>query len=246
MPTILDCPKCSRKLRVPEELHGTRVQCPSCGTAFEAAASPPPLPAEPPSLPPTAPTIEPNREVKPQPAQDESSPPGPPRREPRPPPRDQFEDEDDDEDRPWERSRSPVRRDCEPHRGGAVLALGITSIVLAFTVFLGVVGLALGIAAWIMGQRDLAKIRQRVMDPQGQGTTQAGWICGIIGTIFSSLATLGCIAYIAFFVFMINMMSQMTGMKTMPPTQMPPQPVKKVPGMFLPLRPLDYLPSVRS
>jgi hypothetical protein len=118
--------------------------------------------------------------------------------------------------------------------------MGIVSIVLA-----GPIGLGLGIAAWIMGQRDLAKIRQRIMDPAGQGTTQAGWICGIIGTIFSSLMTLFCIAYLCFIVFFISAVSQMTTKKAIAPTPMPLPPVKKVPGMFVPVRPLDYLPSVR-
>ena len=126
--------------------------------------------------------------------------------EPAPALADKIRKSDDDDDyRPWYRGRYPVRRDCEPHRGGVVLALGIISIVLA-----GPIGLGLGIAAWIMGQRDLTKIRQRIMDPQVQGTTQAGWICGIIGTIFSSLATIACIGYICFIAFFITAMSKMT------------------------------------
>jgi hypothetical protein len=99
-----------------------------------------------------------------------------------------------------------------------------------------------------MGQRDLAKMRQRIMDPQGQGTTQAGFICGIIGTIFSSLATLACIGYICMIVFFVSAMSQMTGLKSVPKTTTfpPPNPPGKTkPGMFVPVRPLDYLPSIR-
>src|SRR5262245_16519801 len=36
MVSVIDCPACKRKLRLPEELLGQKVQCPSCGMAFEA------------------------------------------------------------------------------------------------------------------------------------------------------------------------------------------------------------------
>jgi hypothetical protein len=57
------------------------------------------------------------------------------------------------------------------------------------------VGLALSIAAWVMGQNDLRKISRRAMDPEGQGQTQAGWVCGIIGTIVNGLCALGCVGF---------------------------------------------------
>jgi hypothetical protein len=227
------------------------VQCPSCGTAFDAAAphsppEPPPLPTEPPPLPPSELAAKPESEAAPKLELGESQPPSHSREEPQIEVAHEIHEPDEgDDDRPWERRRRAVRRDCEPHRGGAVLGLGISSIVLSMTFFLSVIGLGLGIAAWIMGQRDLAKIRQRVMDPEGQSTTQAGWICGIIGTIFSGLMTLGCIAYIGFIVLMISTFSKMTTIRAAPPTPMPQPPVKKTRAMFVPVRPLDYLPTVR-
>ncbi|TMQ32067.1 MAG: hypothetical protein E6K70_20560 [Planctomycetota bacterium] len=36
---IIDCPSCSRKLRVPDSLLGKQVRCPTCGHQFEAAAA---------------------------------------------------------------------------------------------------------------------------------------------------------------------------------------------------------------
>src|SRR5260370_40368383 len=66
----------------------------------------------------------------------------------------------DRDDRPRGR-RS--RREEEPHRGGAVLTLGVLSLVLSFC---APVGLALGIIAWGMGQGDLTKIRRRRMAPE--------------------------------------------------------------------------------
>ncbi len=65
-----------------------------------------------------------------------------------------------------------------PHRGGAVLALGIVGIVLC--------GIC-GIIAWVMGSNDLKEIRAGRMDRAGEGITQAGKICGIIGTIIGCL-----------------------------------------------------------
>jgi predicted Zn finger-like uncharacterized protein len=34
MPIIVQCPQCSRKLRVPDDLLGQKVQCPTCNTLF--------------------------------------------------------------------------------------------------------------------------------------------------------------------------------------------------------------------
>jgi predicted Zn finger-like uncharacterized protein len=87
----------------------------------------------------------------------------------------------------------PVRRDCEPHRGPLVLTFGVLSLVLLSICF--PVGAVLGVVAWVMGQVDLRKLRRGDMDPAGQGLTQAGWICGIIGTLLNGLFTLGCAGF---------------------------------------------------
>ncbi|MGH7994377.1 MAG: DUF4190 domain-containing protein [Limisphaerales bacterium] len=62
----------------------------------------------------------------------------------------------------------------KPHRGTLILVLGILGLV---------VRAPLAIAAWVMGSGDLKQIDAGTMDPSGRGTTQAGKICGIIGTI---------------------------------------------------------------
>lgn len=62
----------------------------------------------------------------------------------------------------------------EPHRGGAILALGILGIVLCFIC---------GIIAWVMGNNDLGEMAAGTMDPSGRGLTQAGKICGMVGVI---------------------------------------------------------------
>jgi predicted Zn finger-like uncharacterized protein len=43
MPINTDCPSCNRKLRVPDELLGKKVKCPTCGTVFQADESSSPL-----------------------------------------------------------------------------------------------------------------------------------------------------------------------------------------------------------
>jgi hypothetical protein len=108
----------------------------------------------------------------------------PPRRE-----EDWDEDEDDFQDRPYRRrfGRS-LRRDCEPHRGSLILTLGILSLVICGWI---------GPFAWILGQRDLQRMRTGEMDPEGEGTTNAGRICGIIGTVLGVLQ-LCWIGFIAF------------------------------------------------
>jgi hypothetical protein len=104
---------------------------------------------------------------------------------------DEYEDDDYD-DRPRRRRRS---RHYAPHRGSTILVLGILSLVL------GIVGIVLGPMAWSMGNHDLQEMRAGRMDPEGEGTTNAGRICGIIGTIKDGIGVLCCIGY--FFVIVI-------------------------------------------
>src|SRR5205823_6394324 len=49
MPSTINCPSCSRALRVPDELLGKNVKCPTYGTTFSASAdAEPPAEAPPP------------------------------------------------------------------------------------------------------------------------------------------------------------------------------------------------------
>ena len=72
---------------------------------------------------------------------------------------------------------APATGGLEPHRGTLILVLGILSLVLC--------GFFTGIPAWIMGKGDLKMIRGGAMDPEGEGTTKAGMICGMISCILS-------------------------------------------------------------
>jgi hypothetical protein len=77
----------------------------------------------------------------------------------------------------------------KPHRGTLILVLGILGLVVCGP---------LAIVAWVMGSGDLKQIDAGTMDPAGRGTTQAGKICGIIGTI---LLIVSIIAVGIFFIF---------------------------------------------
>lgn len=59
----------------------------------------------------------------------------------------------------------------KPHRGTMILILGIVGIVLC---------MPCGIAAIIMGGKDLKEMDAGVMDPSGRGQTNAGKICGFV------------------------------------------------------------------
>jgi hypothetical protein len=60
----------------------------------------------------------------------------------------------------------------------------------------GPLGLIFAISGWVMGQGDLRKIKAGRMDPEGQGMTYAGWLCGIIGTVLNLLYLLACVGFI--------------------------------------------------
>lgn len=243
MSVIIACPSCEGKLRIADDLRGRRVRCPSCEHTFDAPGSSAPAPEpspEPRDFPLDLSLDEPNSsptssgdadgllgaiELKPPGAEEPAAPPrteapgSTPKRKPRVP------DEEFDEDAPSFVRRRPPRRDCEPDRGSVVLTLGILSLV---GLCLSPIGLTLGLIAWVMGQKDLRKMRRGDMDPRGEGTTQAGWICGIIGTVLNTLAVLFCSGYIALVAFAVNSIPP----PTPPPGRpviMPPPPAKAPP-----------------
>lgn len=62
----------------------------------------------------------------------------------------------------------------QPHRGVLILVFGILSFVVCPF---------FGIAAWVMGNTDLREMAAGRMDRSGRDLTQAGRICGIVGTL---------------------------------------------------------------
>jgi predicted Zn finger-like uncharacterized protein len=209
MAQLIVCPNCRGDLRVPDALIGQTVRCPTCNATFGTSASP------------DGPVVGPVD--APKPASD-SPPPETSAPAQLSPPR-------PDEDRLEEVDVPPRfrRRDVEPHRGSTILVLGILSLVSMALCF--VFMLILGPIAWVMGSSDLKKIRAGTMDPQGEGNTNAGRICGIIATVLGSLYTLGAALYIvAMLVLMVN------ARNVVPPTPAPMPPRAPVPPR-VPARP---------
>lgn len=89
---------------------------------------------------------------------------------------------------PMQQPMQPYPQQMVPHRGGAVLTLGILGLVVC---------VICGIIAWVMGNNDLRAMREGRMDPSGEGMTRAGKICGMIGTI------LACVAVVAYVLVLI-------------------------------------------
>ena len=83
-------------------------------------------------------------------------------------------------DAPPTTHRTAPGGDLEPHRGTLILVLGILSLTVC--------GFFTGIPAWIMGKGDLAKIKDGMMDPEGEGPTKAGMICGMICCILTLIS----------------------------------------------------------
>jgi len=275
-PLIIDCPSCSRKLRVPDELIGKAVKCPTCehtfaATTAQASTTLPPVPPPAPAVADSSAAVgdEPSVSFK---AEGQRSQglddnlwlcPSCGERIEKDAARCRFcgeeiKDGEEEDDRPWEESRRfRGRRDAEPHRGTLILALGIISIVMV--VLCGPVGLPLGIAAWVMGRRDLIKMRQNLMDREGEGLTQAGWICGIIGTLLDSLSLLCVLLYIGFiFTFIASVRRGPPQAPAPVPIRPAPLPIRPVPAPapgqpgnkaalhYLPQRLQDYLPTTEG
>ena len=132
--------------------------------------------------------------------------PGPPdpRRHPLPRLRDGVQSDDD---RPWEQAGGPVRRDCEPHRGSFIVALGRLALALAVPGLLGLayfpfavaslLAICLGLAVSIMARDDLELMRKKEMDPEGEASTMSGqtaasvgFIIGLVGLLLAMLLRL--------------------------------------------------------
>jgi hypothetical protein len=80
-----------------------------------------------------------------------------------------------------------VRRDCEPHRGGLLLGLGLSSFLLglaaATLVVPGLVALPLGLVTWRLVGRDLEAMRAGRMDPAGRSWTRVARWDGLGGAV---------------------------------------------------------------
>lgn len=73
--------------------------------------------------------------------------------------------------------KEPSSASLQRGRGGLILTFGILSVLL--------VGFISGIPAWVMGHRDLKKIRAGIIAPVEKGVIRWGMILGIVGTFVS-------------------------------------------------------------
>jgi len=194
MPVQVGCPTCGVKLDIPEHFLGKKVRCASCSNVFEATAelAPPPQGES---------HIEESDDTLPLAPLDEDQAPRRKRRR-RPEYYGEIDDYDERYDRDEGRQRRYRRRDLDPHRGGMVLTLGILSLVLPFVCGAPgmLISMGLGPTAWILGSIDLGKMRNESMDPDGEGNTRAGQICGICGTILTAMLLLCCGVYVIFII----------------------------------------------
>ena len=82
-----------------------------------------------------------------------------------------------------------------PHRGVMILVFGILSFVVCPF---------FGVAAWLMGNNDLQEMSMGLMDPTGRDLTNAGRICGIVGTALLILQMLIIISVVFTMVLSAN------------------------------------------
>lgn len=174
MPETISCPKCDRKLRVPDESLGKLAQCPACQFTF-TAERPSYEPMLPPSMPVGVARVE-EEEPPPQPGRgwiDEV--------------RHNREEREAQQATGGELNFLEDYDGARPHRGAAVVLLGVVGLVFSCIPLLGG---ALGLIATAMASTDLQEMARRRMDRSGKGATQAGQMCGVIAIILNIVITL--------------------------------------------------------
>jgi hypothetical protein len=94
---------------------------------------------------------------------------------------------------PWERPGA-YRRDGQPHRNGALMALGVASCVIGFaSIFswfsiLSPLGLAFGLWGWHWSRIDLQQMETGLVDPRGREDAEHAWGCAVGGVMLSTCA----------------------------------------------------------
>jgi predicted Zn finger-like uncharacterized protein len=166
MPEIISCSECHRQLRVPDDMIGKKVKCPSCGLTFVASTEAPSAPKPAPRSPRSSEGIEqpppPRERSAPAPARRDDYEDDRPRQrrrdddeDDRPRQRRRDDDDDDDDDRPRRRQRDDDYEEEElteeAESGWRRVRTGLTLIITYIFSALGG-GLLLGIGfVTIMG-----------------------------------------------------------------------------------------------
>lgn len=94
-----------------------------------------------------------------------------------------------------------------PHPdANSAMVLGIVGLCLS--VMCGGIGVFIAPFGWAKGKRVMAEIDANPAAYGGRGNAQAGFITGLIGTIFGALYLLFWIAYAVFFIVMFLMVAE--------------------------------------
>lgn len=100
-----------------------------------------------------------------------------------------------------------------PHpEANSAMVLGIVGLCLS--VMCGGIGVFVAPFGLFKGKRVMAEIDANPAAYSGRGNAQAGFITGLIGTIFGALYMLFWIAYIIFIIVMLFVVSEETGPTT--------------------------------
>lgn len=134
MPAVTTCPQCQRQLRVPDEMIGTQVKCPECGTTFAATST---------SQAPPGPSPDAGRYSDEPPRPSRSRPGG-------------SDDYDRDRGRggydDYDRDRGPGRYDSDRGREEALSSVKAPAICLLITGILGALGDLMNLVGGIIAQ----------------------------------------------------------------------------------------------
>ncbi len=106
---------------------------------------------------------------------------------------------DPGEPRPWE-AAGRVRRDCEPHRGKPLYVAAIVTVVLG-NLQLGVFGLPMAVAVYVLARGDLGKIRAGLLDPAGRRETEFARSLAFAGILVNALMLLAGAVLLAALLF---------------------------------------------
>lgn len=94
-----------------------------------------------------------------------------------------------------------------PHpEANSAMVFGIVGLCLS--VMCGGIGVFIAPFGWIKGKRVMAEIDANPAAYSGRGNAQAGFITGLIGTIFGALYLLAMIAYVVFFIVMLFVVAE--------------------------------------
>jgi hypothetical protein len=94
-----------------------------------------------------------------------------------------------------------------PHpEANSAMVFGIVGLCLS--VMCGGIGVFIAPFGWIKGKKVMAEIDANPAAYSGRGNAQAGFITGLIGTIFGALYLLAVIAYVVFIIVMLVVVAE--------------------------------------